>query len=253
MNSGMFRSGRSVMQRAEGRRTGSATTSRALSEFELVAATQDARVVTHPLGKLVMSSIRSTTFLVTVSALATVGACDDESSAGTSEVAGSGGAAGECSGFAGGGSGPPRLEKRETTQCYVTEATNAGPECLPADDPAALARVRDYISSCGFATEFVIAAAESQPVLAACDELAECCEREGAPPECSSRVNDPREQDRCSLYLDSYRSNGQCSPSASGDAGVSAGASSGGAAGAPASSSRYALCCYTVCGVSRCI
>ena len=121
-----------------------------------------------------MNSLRVTT-LVTVSALATFGACDDESSPGTSS--GSGGAPGECSGVVATGAGPPTSDRRESVQCYVADATTGAPECLPADDPATLLRVSDYISSCGFATEFVIAAAESQPVLAACDELVECCER----------------------------------------------------------------------------
>ncbi|HWO11991.1 MAG TPA: hypothetical protein VNN80_21000 [Polyangiaceae bacterium] len=197
-----------------------------------------------------MNSLRVTT-LVTVSALATFGACDDESSPGTSS--GSGGAPGECSGVVATGAGPPTSDRRESVQCYVADATTGAPECLPADDPATLLRVSDYISSCGFATEFVIAAAESQPVLAACDELVECCERGTARADCYSRVNDPQEQDNCSNYLDWYRSNAQCGQSGSGDAGVSAGASSGSAADAQASSSRYALCCYTVCGHRHCI
>ena len=65
---------------------------------------------------------------------------------------------------------------REGFECYVADATNGEPECLPSEDPSVSLRVGDNLSfGCGFAVEFVIAPAESQPVPAACEDLLECC------------------------------------------------------------------------------
>ncbi|HWO08690.1 MAG TPA: hypothetical protein VNN80_04400, partial [Polyangiaceae bacterium] len=111
--------------------------------------------------------------------------------------------------------------------------------------------LQDEISSCGFVTEFVIAPAESQPVLAACDALIECCGSladSGARRACFDQVDQRELQASCASTLERYRDNGQCQPaSASADAGASS------VDAGDALSSRYALCCYQVCGHTNCI
>jgi len=224
---------------------------------------------------------------VAIGAFAVTGACGDESqpSAGSGGTSGTGGTSAgsggtsastggtsagasgsggsgdgglplECSGTApgsGGGSSSPR-ERMEGVQCYVADATNGAPECLAADDPTLVSRVSDTITSCGFAVEFVIGAAESQPVLAGCDDLVECCASitpDWRSAECLDTVDAPQRQATCAAALESHVSQSQCTGPGSGDAGADAGADSGVAdAGAP--SSRYALCCYRICGFSVC-
>ena len=164
----------------------------------------------------------------------------------------------ECGGPApASGGGPSSQVTLEGVQCYVTEATNGGPECLPVGDPTLVSRLLDNISSCGFALEFVIDDIESQPVLAGCDGLVECCASAlpgVSPIACLDPVDDQQRQGACADALDSRISQSECSAPASADAGagVDAGAPSAGDAGA-AVSSRYALCCYRVCGYTRCI
>jgi hypothetical protein len=219
-----------------------------------------------------MKQLGLTTF-ATFGVLAAVGACgedDPQTSPGTGGTpANTGGTSAGTSGSGGGGSGGlsqecsgpggrpvlmgPQPQREENVQCYVTEATNGEPQCLAADDPAILARLGDSISSCGFVTEFVIAATESQPVPAACEELLECCESltDWQGQQCHDRVDSGGRD--CAAFLQTYRSQSLCSEPSGGDAGVDAGLSMEADAGESARSSRYALCCYRACAYIHCI
>jgi hypothetical protein len=114
-------------------------------------------------------------------------------------------------------------------------------------DTALLPRV-NYIASAGFLAEFVIDEAASEPLPAACERFARCCE--AAPPGyqqqgCYDNVDDPaRAKFACSNFGPAQEAQYKCPPQGGsggiGDLDTDAGQ-------AP-NAQNHALCCYHMCG-----
>jgi hypothetical protein len=150
------------------------------------------------------------------------------------------------------------MVRRAQVECYVAEASQGKPSCLPAAEPMLLPLLRDYISSCGFGLEFVIDAVDDVPLPAACEAMLECC----------AGVESPSGKgDACYDMVDAFSpasaTASTCQPARypvtqgaqkcaalTGEAGSTIEADD---AGATAVSSKYALCCYQTCGFTACI
>ena len=195
------------------------------------------------------------TTLITVGAFTTFGACGQDESRPSPGTGGtSAGTGGTSAGD--GGTGGAAQESLDGVACYVSDATDGEQGCLAADDRTVLQRVGTVIRSCGFAIEFVIASAGVEPVLAACEELAACCESTSigaSADECWDVIESPTRQMSCAATLETRRAQSQCAEPSSLDAGAGpASAGDAGDAGGPAISSRYSLCCYSMRGRSVC-
>jgi hypothetical protein len=136
----------------------------------------------------------------------------------------------------------------EQVHCYLADVGPSGrPSCLAPDDPAVLPRVSQLISSCGFAVEFVIGAADDVPVPDACTPLVDCCasfSQSDFSRRMVCQMNSPAQATVtfCAAAMDNLHAFGDCK-----DAGIPDASPADASAG-----SAHALCCYRTCGSHVC-
>jgi hypothetical protein len=133
------------------------------------------------------------------------------------------------------------------TDCYVAKLVDGKPDCLAANDPAlwSMAGFATYPESCGFATEFVIEATESRPIVKGCEQALSCC---ASTRPYQNRCYETVERSSAQACASLVTVEGYCDAA---DGGIKAEPDDDDAGSSV--STTFGQCCYYTCGSSFCI
>jgi hypothetical protein len=156
----------------------------------------------------------------------------------------------------------PTTDRRKDVQCFFMNAA-PGASC-PATDEVSLSALSDLNQSCGFTIDFVIEAAETNALPAACEDLLRCCALlDGTSGRrCSDELDarNPPRADWCESQLDYQHSQARCQGITAAptdgvgvDGGVGDGGVSDGGEAVASQGPAHVQCCYQVCGYGSCI